>query len=116
MKETTSGWAFPDWTDQHGNVKCQKCGKVQSPMFRACIACCPHDTLYFTEDWHGPDEGGGWELDVECADCGKNFDFSRSDIIANYKAVRRKPNQSNSGPHAGCAGCGKKTKKNSICH
>jgi len=81
-------WAVPGWTDGYGSVKCVKCGKIQSAGFKACIACCPHNVLDFTEDWHR----GGWELEVVCADCGKNFDFTSSDIIANYKAVRYQPN------------------------
>jgi len=85
-------WTVPGWTDFYGNIKCAKCGKVQSPTFKACIVCCLHNTLDFTEYWHGSDECGGWHLGVECADCGKNFDFDRDDIIANYMAVRRKPN------------------------
>ncbi len=86
-------WAVPGWTDGYGNCKCAKCGKVQSPTFKACVKCCSHDTLNFVEEWHGPDEGGGWELDVECADCGKNFDFNRDEIIYNYQAIRRKPKE-----------------------
>lgn len=85
-------WAVPDFVDEWGNVKCAKCGRVQSNSFTACIWCCNHDTLKFTEDWHGTDDCGGWELEVECAVCGKNFDFKREEIMRNYIAVRRQPN------------------------
>lgn len=85
-------WALPYPQDKYGNVACKRCGKLQSPFFKACIGCCDHEELNPTEEWHGPDDGGGWELDVECAICGKNFDFSRSEIIRNYKLVLRKPN------------------------
>ena len=90
-----SGWALPE-LDKQGNATCKTCGKKQSPSFKACIGCCTHDELDFTEDWHGPDDGGGWELDVECAFCGINFDFSRHVLMREYRAVRRSPNDSSS--------------------
>lgn len=80
-------WALPEWRDGSGNVKCATCGKIQSEHFRACVDCCNHEELELTEEWNGPDEGGGWELDVECKICGKNYDFRRSDLIARYKLV-----------------------------
>jgi len=70
--------------DKHGNVACDNCGKVQSPAFTACINCCKHEVLAFTEDYDC-----GWRIDVYCDICGKNFDFSNDDLIANYKAVRK---------------------------
>lgn len=73
--------------DEYGNVACADCGKMQSPSFTACIECCQHDELRLREEWHGPDDGGGWELDVECTVCGKNFGFSRDDLIENYKLL-----------------------------
>lgn len=85
---------FPEWAkqeavDKYGNVACKVCGKIQVTDFGACIYCCAHDEFELTEKWHGPDEGGGWELDVECSICGKNFDFSRQELIQNYKLVRK---------------------------
>lgn len=84
-------WAIAGFTDTHGNIKCNVCGKLQSPSFKECIYCCAHDELDFTEERCGTDEGGGWELKVECARCGKNFDFTRYNLIRDYKAVRRSP-------------------------
>lgn len=83
--------AWPEWAkkedvDKYDNVACQICGKIQSPSFRTCIYCCKHDELGLTEEWN---EGGGWELDAECARCGKNFDFSRQELIQVYKLVRK---------------------------
>ena len=83
----TPCWALPEWRDSYGNVKCVKCGKIQSDRFSACVECCKHEELELTEEWHGPDEGGGWGLDVECKMCGKNYDFRRDDLIARYKLV-----------------------------
>lgn len=88
----TPCWALPGWRDSYGNVKCSTCGKIQSDHFRVCVECCKHEELELTEEWHGPDEGGGWELDVECKICGKNYDFRRSDLIARYKLVLISPN------------------------
>ena len=70
--------------DTHGNVACLKCGKAQSPYFMACIYCCTHEILEFTEQWDC-----GWRLDVYCSICGKNFDFSKDVLIREYKAVRK---------------------------
>lgn len=72
-----------------GENFCDVCGKNQADSFKACIHCCPHNELNFTEDWKGSDECGSWELAFECAACGKNFEFQRADILRNYKAVRR---------------------------
>ena len=74
--------------DGYGNATCKVCGRIQSPGFHACIYCCKHDELRLTEDWH---EGGGWELDVECSNCGKDFDFSHDFLIQEYKVVRKSP-------------------------
>ncbi len=79
-------WAVPGWTDEYGNVKCKKCGSLQSPGRAACAKCCPHNTLKFVEDWHG--YGYGWQLAVECADCGK-WDLPIEKIIREYKAVKK---------------------------
>lgn len=79
---------LPEWAsqfaDSDGNAVCKDCGKVQAASFKACIYCCKHNELDFTEDWHC-----GWNLDVECAICGKNFDFSNETIIREYKAVKK---------------------------
>ena len=85
-------WAKQEAADSYGNATCAACGHVQSPSFQACISCCKHDELRLVEDWHGADEGGGWELDVECSICGKNFDFSRDLLMREYKVVRKTPN------------------------
>lgn len=73
-------------SDGKGNVGCRSCGKMQSEYFKACIYCCPHNTLDLIEEYNN-----GWSLDVECSDCGKNFDFKIEDLIKNYKVVRRLP-------------------------
>jgi len=70
--------------DTHGNVACLKCGKAQSPDFIACIHCCTHEILAFTERWDC-----AWILDVYCSICGKSFDFSNDVLIREYKAVRK---------------------------
>jgi len=78
---------LPGWASQFADGEsaiCKKCGKVQDVSFSACISCCKHDELYFTEEWHC-----GWHLDVECAICGKNFGFDNDVIIREYKVVRR---------------------------
>jgi hypothetical protein len=85
---------WPEWArygeaDKYGNVVCKTCENSQSPTFRACIYCCPHNELEFVEEWHGPVECGGWELGAECAICGKNFDFPREQIMQEYKAIRK---------------------------
>lgn len=94
-------WADKNWSDKFGNVKCKTCGKIQSPITsefaaqkpssikKACLECCKHDALYFAEDWHGSDDCGGWEIEAQCPDCGKD-DFPNETIIRDYKAVRRK--------------------------
>ena len=87
--EDFPAWANKQFADEFGNVACKVCGNVQSPTFKACIVCCKHDELELTEEWHGLDDGGGWELGVECAICGKNFDFTRDYLIRNYKLVRK---------------------------
>jgi len=79
-------WKVLGWSDEYGNVKCSTCGRVQSPAFKACLDCCQHDTLDFTEQWI---DNAGWALDIECSECGKNFGFNNRYMIANYKAVRR---------------------------
>ena len=79
-------WAKPG-ADEHGNVACASCGKFQSPHFKACIHCCPHIGLNLTEEWHGPDDGGNWELEAHCATCGR--DICREELIGGYKLVRK---------------------------
>jgi len=74
--------------DEFGNVQCPKCSGYYAPEFPSCPKCCPHDALNFVEDWHGPDDGGGWELDVVCSVCGKNW-WAREEVIRDYKAVRK---------------------------
>lgn len=81
-------WAKPEATDQYGNVACKVCGHIQSPTFNACISCCAHAALNLTEDWHGPDDGGRWELEAVCSKCGKNF-FSLEELLRGYKLVRK---------------------------
>ena len=85
VSSNTPKWAIPDMVDSGGNVACRKCAQKQSPTFKACVFCCTHDQLRFVERY----ECCGWELDVECDVCGKNFGFSRDDIISNYIAVRK---------------------------
>ena len=89
MEEEWPEWALPGEADEYGNAKCRECGGVQSPSFRSCIYCCPHDNLAFTEKWYGPDDGVGWGLAVECATCGKNFGFDLDTMIGQYMAVRK---------------------------
>jgi hypothetical protein len=81
------GWALPEPADEYGNATCKVCGKKQAPSFGACIQCCSHDELRFDEEWDQ-----GWHLTVECAVCGKNFDFTNDELMRDYKAVRRSPN------------------------
>jgi hypothetical protein len=82
-------WAKQEAADSYGNVACNSCGAIQSPHFVACIYCCNHDTLLLTEEWHGTDEGGGWELAAECASCGKNFGFENDYLISKYQLTRK---------------------------
>jgi len=70
--------------DKNGNAICLKCKRVQASTFSACIYCCSHDTLEFTEEYDC-----GWHLSVACSICDKNFDFNNTELIANYKVVRR---------------------------
>ncbi len=74
-----------------GNTRCEKCGKEYANFFKACVHCCRHDELELFEEWQGPDDGGGWGIDFQCAICGKNYDFSRAQLIENYKLVRIQP-------------------------
>lgn len=82
-------WARPEFLDKYGNVACKVCGKEQAPSFRACIYCCKHDELELTEVWGGTDDCGGYEFDVFCQTCGKDFGFDRNELIRNYKVVRK---------------------------
>jgi len=84
---------IPDWSNpvaDYGNVACKVCNKIQASSFKACIYCCNHDELELVEEWHGPDDDGGWELDVECLICGKNFDFQNEQLVNEYKLVRKR--------------------------
>ena len=83
-------WARPGAADEFGNIACKKCGYIQSPSYRACLKCCPHNRLALTEGWHGDDDGGGWELEVECAKCGKDCDFGRKTLMRDYAVVRKR--------------------------
>ena len=85
----SAGWARPGSEDEYGNLACRACGEMQSPRFNSCIKCCQHDNLDLIERWEGPDDGGGWELDVKCVACGKNFGFSHDELMEKYKLVRR---------------------------
>ena len=89
MSEVSPSWAKPGAADEFGNVACAVCGKVQSPRFDACVSCCKHERLAFTEGWHGADDGGGWEIEAYCAVCGKNYDFSNETLIRDYQAVKK---------------------------
>jgi transcription elongation factor Elf1 len=71
--------------ENDGNVTCADCGKAHASFFKSCPNCCTHDELRFTERYDF-----GWRLDVECAICGNDFDFSIEDLISNYKIVRLK--------------------------
>lgn len=82
-------WAKPDPVDQYGNVECKACGRIQSPSYRACVFCCPHAELTFVEGWHGSDDCGSWELEVECIACGKDHEFSNDLLKRLYKVVRK---------------------------
>ncbi len=75
--------------DKHGNVKCEKCGRWASETFKKCPHCCEHNELELDEGWHGSDEEGGWELEVVCLECGKNYDFDNDWLIENFKLVRK---------------------------
>jgi len=76
--------------DKYGNLQCSECQKSYAPIFKRCPHCCPHNELELAEEWHGQDEGGGWELGVECSDCGRNYDFPRDFVINNFKLVRKR--------------------------
>jgi hypothetical protein len=87
---------FPAWAkhvtvDEYGNVACKKCGGIQSRDFIGCIFCCQHDELKLIEEWQGSDSGGTWGLNVECALCGKNFDFNNEKLMREYKLVLKIP-------------------------
>jgi len=71
--------------DKYGSVKCEKCGKFYSPSFIKCPRCCKHNELELTEEWHLD----GWELDVTCSECGKNYGFDRQWLINNFKLIRK---------------------------
>ena len=75
--------------DEHGNIKCKKCGKFSSENFKKCVHCCPHNNLKLVERWHGPDDAVyAWELEAECSDCGKNYGFDNKYLINHFKLVR----------------------------
>ena len=71
--------------DKHGNVTCNKCMKIQSHHFKACIYCCPHDALDFNEEWYAL----GWSLAFSCRCCGTNLDFKYDVLVKNYKVVKK---------------------------
>jgi len=83
---------FPSWSkgvaDKYGNISCKVCGNVQSPSFEACIKCCKHNILEFTDEWIGCDDGGGWGIACGCKYCGNNFDFDADTLKNNYFVVR----------------------------
>ena len=76
--------AWAETCDEKGNAVCKTCGETSAAVFKACIYCCPHNTLKFTEEWNC-----GWMLAVYCNDCGKAHGFRNENLIMNY-IVRRK--------------------------
>ena len=79
----TPYWALDERADEYGAVTCKVCKKVQADSFDACIACCTHDILNFSEEWDH-----GWRISMECTICGKNFGFSNKVLIQDFKAIR----------------------------
>ncbi len=75
--------------DQYGNNRCNQCENFYSSHFPLCPHCCPHNELELTEEWHGGDNTGGWELAVVCTTCGRDFDFPREWLMLNFKLVRK---------------------------
>lgn len=71
--------------DQYGNVPCKKCGALQGRHNRACHACYAHKKLLFTEEW-----SGGWQLAVECEECGKDYGFSIALLSRQYEVKKVK--------------------------
>ena len=54
----------PEWASVFASedATCKVCGEISAASFTACIYCCKHDELSFTEQWDG-----GWVLGVECS-------------------------------------------------
>lgn len=62
--------------DHCGNIECGVCGNIQSPVFTACIECCPHNDFEFFEEWYEhSSDSGEWRLMPVCKKCGKDFDM-----------------------------------------
>ena len=75
--------------DEHGNIECQVCKKVQAPGIGInCIHCCSHDivTLCFV-----PAHGGGYDIEYVCKNCNFEIEYvmDKSEIVANYLLVRK---------------------------